>query len=72
MFETLQFSSQLDTQIEDALDLGIEHVARQPVLGNAEAHHAAGERTRLDDPDAVAEAPKVIRRGQVPRVRRRR
>ncbi len=60
----LRVELQLDAQVEDALHLGVEHVARQPVLRNAEAHHAAGERTGLDDLDAVAEPPQVIRRGQ--------
>ena len=60
MFETLRVELELDAQVEDALDLGVEHVARQPVLGNAEAHHAAGERSGVDDLDAVAEAPQVI------------
>src|SRR6185295_18138954 len=35
-----------------------------PVLRDAEAHHAARARTRLDNLDAVAEATEVIRRGQ--------
>ena len=41
-------------------DLGVEHVARQPVLGNAEAHHAAGERAGFHDLHRVAEPPQVI------------
>jgi hypothetical protein len=45
----LRFSSQLDAQVEDALHLGVEHVARQAVLRDAEAHHAAGQRAGLDD-----------------------
>ena len=28
---------------EDSIDLGVEHVARQPVLRDAEAHHAAAK-----------------------------
>ena len=39
---TLRFELQLDAQVEDALDLGVEDVARQPVARDAEAHHAAG------------------------------
>ena len=60
MSETLVIELQLDTEVEDALDLGVEHVARQPVFGNAEAHHAARERSGVDDLDAVAEAPQMI------------
>ena len=56
----LRVQLQLDAEVEDALDLGVEHVARQPILGNAEAHHPAGERSGVDDLDAVAEAPQVI------------
>src|SRR4029450_1877935 len=51
---------QLNSEVEDALDLGVEHVARQPVFGNAEAHHAAGGRSGVHDLYAVAEAPQVI------------
>jgi hypothetical protein len=32
---------------DDALHLGVEHLARQPVLGDAEAHHAAHQRAGL-------------------------
>ena len=32
---------ELDAHREDPLDLGVEHLARQPVGGDAEAHHAA-------------------------------
>ncbi len=56
----LAVQRQLDAQVEDALHLGVEHVARQPVLRDAEAHHAAGERAGFDDRHAVAEAAQVI------------
>ena len=36
-------------QVENALHLGVQHVARQAVLGDAEAHHAAGDRAGLVD-----------------------
>ena len=36
-------------------DLGIEHVARQPVFRNAEAHHAARQRPGFVDRHGVAE-----------------
>src|SRR5207237_8118342 len=55
---------QLDPQIEDAPDLGIEHLARQPIFGNAEAHHSPREWTGLDDLDAMTKASEVIGRGQ--------
>ena len=63
-WSTLRVELELDAHIEDALHFGIEHVARQPVLRNAEAHHAAGERPGLDDRDGVAEAPQVVGRRQ--------
>ena len=44
---------QRDTEVEDALDLGVEHVARQAVLGYAEAHHPAGHRARVTDRDGM-------------------
>ena len=47
-------------EVEDALDLGIEHIARQPVFRNAEAHHAAGERPGLVDLDRMAEPAQMI------------
>ena len=40
-------------EVEDALHLGVEDVARQAVLGNAEAHHAAGHRAGVADRDVV-------------------
>ena len=49
-----------DAEIDDALDLGIEHLARQPVLRNAEAHHAARHRTGLANRHAVAEPREMI------------
>ena len=52
-----------DAQIDDALHFGVEHFARQAVLGNAEAHHAAHQRAGFVHRDAVAEAAQVISRG---------
>ncbi len=49
--------------IKDALHLGIQHLARQPVFGNAEAHHAAGQRAGFVDFHAVAETRKMVRGG---------
>ena len=45
-------------------DLGVEHVARQPVVGDAEAHHAAGQRAGLADRHRVAEAGQVVGGGE--------
>ena len=50
-----------DAHVENALDFGIEHVARQPVLRDAETHHAAGQRTGFMDRHLVAEPRQVIR-----------
>ena len=58
---------ELDAHIEDALHFRIEHVARQPVLGNAEAHHAAGRRARIVDRHGVAHAAQMVGRGQTGR-----
>ncbi len=44
----------------DARDLGVEHVARQAVFGNAEAHHAARERAGFADRHAMAETGEMI------------
>src|SRR5579871_6845654 len=49
-------------QAGNAVDLARQRAARQPVGGNAEMHHAAGDRPRLADFDHVAEAGQVIRR----------
>ena len=41
--------AQLDAEAHDALDLLLEHGPRQPVLGDADGHHAARHRHRLED-----------------------
>ena len=46
--------------VDDALHLGVEHVARQAVLGDAEAHHPAHQRAGLDHRDRVAEPAQVV------------
>ncbi len=51
----------LDAHVDDALHLGIEHVARQTILRNAEAHHAAHQRAGLAHGDLVAKTAQVIR-----------
>jgi hypothetical protein len=55
MFDTLRPSSRRTPIATNARDLAVEHVARQPILRDAEAHHAAGHRSRLEDRDVVAE-----------------
>ena len=49
---------------DDARDLGVEHVARQAVFRDAEAHHAAGERAGFADRHVVAEAAQMIGGGE--------
>ena len=55
---------QRDAEIENAADLRVEDVARQPVFGDAEAHHAARQRTRLADHDLMAEPRELIGGGE--------
>ena len=61
MLVTFLFSSSSTPIAEDSVDLGIEHVARQPVGRDPEAHHAAGHRPGLEDRHLVAEAAQVVR-----------
>ena len=63
---TLRVEFELDPEVEDPFDFGVEHVARQPVLGDAEAHHPTGQRSCIVDRDRVAEAREVVR-GRQPR-----
>ena len=70
-FVDLGIELELDAEIEDPLYFRIEHVARQPVLGNAEAHHPAGRRPGIVDRDGVAHAAQMIGRGQGRTVLRR-
>ena len=46
---------QIDAERDDAIDLGAQERARQAVLGNAEAHHAAGLGRGLEDRDVVTQ-----------------
>ncbi len=39
----------LDAQADDARDFRVENLARQPVFRDAEVHHPAGDRTRVED-----------------------
>ena len=58
---------ELDAEIEDALDFGIEHVARQAIFRNAEAHHAAGRGPGIVDRHGMAEAAQMIGGGKAGR-----
>ena len=55
----LAIQVELDPHVEDALNLGVEHVAGQPVLGDPEAHHPPRHRPRLANRHLVAAAPQV-------------
>ena len=56
----LGLEHELDAHMRYPPDLGVEHVARQAVFRDAEAHHAAGERPGLTDRHAMAETAQVI------------
>ena len=60
----LGIESQHDAEIEDALHFGIEHLARQAVLRNAETHHAAGVGTGFVNLDGMAQARQLIGSGK--------
>ena len=47
---------------DDALHLGLQHLARQTVLGDAKAHHAAHQGTGFLHRNAVTEAAQLIGR----------
>ena len=63
---------ELDAEVEDALDLRVEDLARQAVARDAEAHHAAGQRPGVADRDRVAGAREVVGGARARRARRRR
>ena len=50
--------------IENAFDFRVEHLARQPVLRDAEAHHAAGGGPGVVDRDRVSHAAQMIGGGK--------
>ena len=58
---------ELDADIEDPLHFRIEHVARQAVFRNAEAHHAAGGGPGIVDRHSMAHAAQMIGGGQAGR-----
>ena len=57
----------LDADSADALDLAVEHLARQAVLRNAEVHHAARHRPGVADDHRVAAAGEVPGSGEAAR-----
>jgi hypothetical protein len=58
---------ELDAEVEDALDLRVEDLAREPVARDAEAHHAAGARAGIADRHRVAAAREMVGRRQAGR-----
>ena len=57
----LVIEDDLDAQRRDAGDFGVEHLARQAVLRDAEMHHAARQRPRFVDHDRMT-APRQVPR----------
>jgi len=49
-----------DAHVQDAVQLGVEDAARQPVLRYAVAHHPAGIGARVLDRHRVPQAGEVI------------
>ncbi len=49
----------IDTEADDACDLGIEHFPRQSIFRNPEVHHAAGHRPAFVDRDRMS-APREV------------
>jgi hypothetical protein len=47
-------------EIENARDLRIQHVPRQPIFRNTEAHHPTGDRPRLEDFHRMSQAAQVV------------
>src|SRR5262249_23640606 len=56
----LRIEIERDAKVENARDLRIEYIARQPIFWDAEAHHPAGKRTRLVDFNRMSETAQVI------------
>ena len=66
MSSTLALSSSLTPMSRMRSTSRVEHVARQAVFRDAEAHHAAGKRPRLADRHVMAEAGADDRRPERP------
>ncbi len=60
---------QFHAHVDDALHFAVDDLARQPVAGDAETHHAARQRPGLVDFDRVTQARQVIGRRQPARPR---
>ena len=58
---------EVDARRQDSVDLGVQHLARQPVARDAVPQHPARHRLGLPKRDPVAEAPEVVRRRQAAR-----
>ena len=67
-----QLSLQLDAEGENLVDLGADEIARQAILRHALVQHAADDRRRVEERDAVAEQRQVVGAAQTGRARRRR
>ena len=63
--------ARLDAEVEDALDLGVEHLARRAEARDAVAHHAAEVLVLVEDGDRVALERAAGRRTTGRRGRRR-
>ena len=59
--------SELDAPGQHLVDLALDHVVRQAIVGNAEAQHAAGYLLRLVHDDLVAEIGQVAGAGRAGR-----
>jgi hypothetical protein len=57
----------LHAEVEDALDLGVEDVARRAEAGDAVAHHAAEELVLVEDRDVMAHARQLVGGGEAGR-----
>src|SRR5450631_16123 len=68
-FVDLGIELELDAEIEDPLYFRIEHVARQSVLGDAEAHHPASRRPGIVYRNAMPHASQMIGRRKTGRSR---
>src|SRR5665648_787235 len=55
---------ELDTLRQHLVDLALDDVVRQAVVGDARAQHAAGDLLRLEDSDLVTEVSKVAGAGE--------
>ena len=58
---------EVHAQTDDPGDLGLEDVARQPVRRDADGHHPARDRHRLEHRDRIAQPGEVVRRGHARR-----